>query len=422
MSENIVLQNEENVMTATFNITSENTTISLKNLNNMTSIDWGDGIIDSNLSHTYSNIGEYQCRIYNVTAIDYDAFHGCTSLTSVEIPDSVTYISHYAFKNCGSLTSVVIPDSVIWIGEYAFSECTSLASVIIGDSVTSIGEKAFYFCRSLTSVVIGDSVTSIGKDAFSMCTNLTSVVIPDGVTTIGDHAFWSCSITTVTLPTTAISSIPTTYLQTVVITSGDTIGNYAFSRCSNLTSVVIGDGVTSIGEKAFENCDNLTSVHFNNPSPIDASQISNVYFNDEIIFYVPEDSLEAYRTAWNGVIEPERIFVYDPLVTLKGLKEYHNTLKERYLDNMATQEWVNERLVGKTDYLGITYTLPNFFNAGAGDYCRVSAEFIYDEATGETAHIGDILIAVVDNPTQTNTDWDLIHKKLIQYLRRFNYE
>ena len=58
---------------------------------------------------------------------------------------------------------------------YAFDGCTSLSSVTIPDSVTSIGRSAFYRCTSLTSVTIGDGVTSIGRDAFSWCDSLSSV-------------------------------------------------------------------------------------------------------------------------------------------------------------------------------------------------------------------------------------------------------
>ena len=38
------------------------------------------------------------------------------------------------------------------------------------------------------------------------------------------------------------------------------IGSYAFSYCTSLASVTIGDNVTSIGKSAFHNCTNLTSV------------------------------------------------------------------------------------------------------------------------------------------------------------------
>ena len=61
-----------------------------------------------------------------VVGIGDSAFWGCSSLTSVVIPDSITSISKYAFSGCSSLTSVVIPNSVTSIGEYAFEGCSSL--------------------------------------------------------------------------------------------------------------------------------------------------------------------------------------------------------------------------------------------------------------------------------------------------------
>ena len=75
------------------------------------------------------------------------------------------------------------------VGDYAFYGCSSLTSVSIPNSVTSIGGWAFDVCYSLTGVTIPDSVTSIGDSAFENCWSLTSVTIPDGVTSIGDNAF-----------------------------------------------------------------------------------------------------------------------------------------------------------------------------------------------------------------------------------------
>jgi hypothetical protein len=83
------------------------------------------------------------------------------------------------------------------IGNYAFWGCTSLTSIVIPDSVTSIGKEALSYCRALTSVVIPNSVTSIGEDAFYGCTRLTSVVIPDSVTFIGYSAFRDCTSLTI---------------------------------------------------------------------------------------------------------------------------------------------------------------------------------------------------------------------------------
>jgi hypothetical protein len=46
-------------------------------------------------------------------------------------------------------------------------------------------------------VTIPDSVTSIGSYAFSGCTSLTSIIIPDSVTSIGNYAFSNCTSLTI---------------------------------------------------------------------------------------------------------------------------------------------------------------------------------------------------------------------------------
>ena len=107
--------------------------------------------------------------------------------------------------------------------------------------------------RTVTSIKIPSNVesngqtytvTSIGNYAFYRCSSLTSVDIPDGVTSIGNGAFEIChSLTSVDIPDGVTS-----------------IGNGAFEICHSLTSITIPDSVTSIGNSAFDSCDSLTSV------------------------------------------------------------------------------------------------------------------------------------------------------------------
>ena len=235
------------------------------------------------ISNTYDNgVGVITCD-RPITGIGDSAFRDCRSLTSITIPDSVTTIGFGAFTGCYGLTSITIPDSVTTIGGNAFNSCSSLTSVTIPDSVTEIEYNAFDKCSSLTSVTIGDSVTTIGQNAFNSCSSLTSVTIPDSVTEIGNNAFKNCSsLTSVTIPD-----------------SVTTIGYAAFQSCAILEKVVIGSGVKKIGSDAFRYCYVLNdiSIKATTPPSIDASSFSDI--GTSPIFYVPTESIEAYKSATN---------------------------------------------------------------------------------------------------------------------------
>ena len=227
----------------------------------------------------------------SVTNIGISAFYGCSSLLSISIPNNVTNIDNNAFRGCTSLTSVTIPNSVMSIGDYAFYGCTGLTSITIPNRVTYIGEYTFKGCTSLTSVTIGESVSEIGKSAFESCTSLTSVVwnaihcvnfiipdapFPNSVTsfTFGEkvehvpaYLCYDMSVlASITIPNSVTSigggafSGCSSLTSVTIPNSVTSIGNDAFYGCSSLTSVAIPSSVTSIGESAFEGCSSLTSI------------------------------------------------------------------------------------------------------------------------------------------------------------------
>ncbi len=144
------------------------------------------------------------------------------------------------------------------IGISAFNGCSGLTSIKVQEENANYDSREN--CNAIIetgsnkliagckNTVIPNSVTSIGNYAFSGCSGLTSITIPNSVTSIGNTAFQGCSgLTSITIPNSVTS-----------------IGESAFYGCSGLTSVTIGNSVTSIGYYAFSGCSGLTSVTIGN--------------------------------------------------------------------------------------------------------------------------------------------------------------
>ena len=91
---------------------------------------------------TIPTTATYNGKIYSVTRIGSDAFLGCRSLTSVNIPETVASIESDALSYCTGLTSIAIPDSVTSIGSNAFFDCTGLVSI----TLLIVGENTFNGC------------------------------------------------------------------------------------------------------------------------------------------------------------------------------------------------------------------------------------------------------------------------------------
>ena len=347
-------------------------------------------------------------------SLPYGAFYNCGMIESVTLGDNVTAIGERAFYNCDGLTDLSVTDSIESVDDEAFSGCDSLTYNVSG-SVNYLGNADNKYAvlvgadsTSLTSVTIDSATRVILPGAFEDCTSLTEVVVPDSVVEIGEGAFAGCyNLTEITLPfvgrndgsgssshlfgyifglgsqssdnyTNAYqrygSSSYTYYyipsgLATVTVTGGngyydlaygafsgctmiesvtlgddvDTIGSYAFEGCTALATVDLAEGITEVGSHAFDGCTSLTEIVL----PDSMDDINSYAFNNSGLTAVDLGSgiysISAnafYGTDITSVVIPDSIYyLYDDAfygcnslakVYYEGTETDWNTLISRY--------------------------------------------------------------------------------------------
>lgn len=174
----------------------------------------------------------------NVQIIGNYAFSGCSSLTDLDLGNSLVTIGDYAFQSIGSNVNtglnVVFPNTLSTIGEYAF-KASSVSSITIPNSVTKIGKFCFTENTKLEKITIGNGCRELPEKIFSGCSALTSVVLNDGLEKISNYAFANCkSLESISIPGTVVQ-IGETY-------STDSGASLPFYNCTALKSVRFEDG------------------------------------------------------------------------------------------------------------------------------------------------------------------------------------
>lgn len=210
-----------------------------------------------------------------LSSIGDSAFHGCTSLKNVVLPDNLSSVGVGIFYGCSALRSITLPAKLLNIGGSMFSSCSALEELVVPDSVETIGSGAFFNCSQLKKITIGSGVKKIEDQVFENCKLdgvyikdiaawcaidfgsrpvsvsqgrlylngelLTELIVPDGVTQISPDAFNSCY-----------------FIERAVISDDViSIGEYAFAHCTDLKEIAIGNGVETIGANAFYGCFDL---------------------------------------------------------------------------------------------------------------------------------------------------------------------
>ena len=223
-----------------------------------------DGFGANFLSQFYDTENDCWVILFDgdVTSIGEAAFvfSGCTSLTSITIPQSVISVSPQSFMGCSNLKK--------FIGKYASEDghCLIVDGVLKGIA-----------CAGLSEYRLPEEVSSVG-DRACCCTWFESferLIIPGTVVTIGEGAFeesW--------------------YLKEIVLEDGvKTIGDYAFSCCNSLDNIVIPNSIMSIGSEWVAGSDGVDVFIY---AEIPPAIKSNTFRYKGVNIYIPAKSISNY--------------------------------------------------------------------------------------------------------------------------------
>ena len=304
-----------------------------------------EGVLTNSVVTSSGYSGITEAVIGNcVTILDNGAFSGCTRLETCELHSDIWLIGASAFTGCYRLQSITIPSGVSGIYDGTFKGCSGMTSVTLPDSLEEIIQNSFSGCSSLQELHIPSGVTRIDDNAFRLCTGLTSItvdegntkydsrfncnaiietstnklilgsknntIIPGSVTSIGDYAFYKCQKSNITIPSN-VSYIGNYAFYYSIIGGSKTmnpehIGDYTFYYCSQLTSISLGNRVSSIGKYAFYGCTSLTGItlEVTTPPSVYSSTFDMTHYCP---IYVPAANVNDFKTAWSGLVDSDRI-------------------------------------------------------------------------------------------------------------------
>ncbi len=181
------------------------------------------------------NFGSYTDTECSVSAVEYNE-----QVVKLVIPAqhegmTVVTIENNAFSNFPNLREVVLPSTVRSLSEDAFSENVTKLTCSADLPLT---ETLLWNVKVL---VLNDGCISAGQ--YCRMAHLTSLTITEGVSGMGVGAFEGCR----SLKDVWIEGVPTIPYQ-------------AFSYCTVLDSIVLGDGVKKIESEAFSHCGDVQSL------------------------------------------------------------------------------------------------------------------------------------------------------------------
>ncbi|MBR6393363.1 MAG: leucine-rich repeat protein, partial [Ruminococcus sp.] len=230
---------------------------------------------------TFGNMNNIKTIILpeELKIIEEGSFNGCTSLETVEIPETVEEIGNNAFFNCSSLKNITIPNHVKIIPFQCFENCISLESIDIPKSIVELGKHAFENCTSLKTISIPNTVETIPSRCFTGCSSLETFVFPEGVTKMEGN------------PTDGKwNSLKEIYIPR----SLQTIANYTFGVVINDTFSNEGKVYYGGTEEEWEALKKKQSVKSSNSYYTSEFNFNDSIFNANVIFNAKPEDMSSY--------------------------------------------------------------------------------------------------------------------------------
>ena len=134
-----------------------------------------------------------------ITVVGKEAFKG-TPIVSITLPNTIEKIEEKAFEGCTSLTTVTLPQNPNFrtIALSTFEGCNHLTQIDIPDSVKEI-EKFAFADANLTEIKFPAELFEIKEQAFAGNPNLKHITLPKTISHISTGAFMQTGLQTVTL-------------------------------------------------------------------------------------------------------------------------------------------------------------------------------------------------------------------------------
>lgn len=132
-----------------------------------------EGLQKINYHAFYKMTGLTSLTIPSTVTSTYEIIGKGANVTTVTFANGMTKVPNRVLLNANSVKKVILPETLTSIGYQAFSGCTQLSTIKMVQTIKKIGESAFKNCTSLKKLTLYKTVKTIGANAFAGATNLT---------------------------------------------------------------------------------------------------------------------------------------------------------------------------------------------------------------------------------------------------------